>query len=32
MSRRIHLDWITLLAYAAVRGGGEFNDKSVKYT
>ena len=27
----VHLDWITLLAYAAVRGGGEFNDKSVKY-
>ena len=27
----VHLDWITLLAYAAVRGGGEFNDKSIKY-
>ena len=27
----VHLDWITLLAYAAVRGGGEFNEKSVKY-
>jgi len=26
-----HLDWITLLAYAAVRGGGEFNSKSVEY-
>ncbi len=26
-----YLDWITLLAYAAVRGGSEFNDKSVKY-
>lgn len=27
----VHLDWITLLAYAAVRGGGEFSEKSVKY-
>lgn len=27
----IHLDWITLLAYAAVRGGGEFNSKSTEY-
>lgn len=27
----IHLDWITLLAYAAVRGGGEFNKSSSKY-
>ena len=27
----VHLDWITLLAYAAVRGGGEFDDKSLKY-
>lgn len=26
-----HLDWITLLAYAAVRGGGEFNSKSAGY-
>lgn len=26
-----HLDWITLLAYAAVRGGGEFDSKSVRY-
>ena len=28
---KVHLDWITLLAYAAVRGGGEFDDKSLKY-
>lgn len=27
----VHLDWITLLAYAAVRGGGEFDDKSLGY-
>lgn len=27
----IHLDWITLLAYAAVRGGGEFDNKSESY-
>lgn len=27
----VHLDWITLLAYAAVRGGGDFNDKSLTY-
>lgn len=27
----VHLDWITLLAYAAVRGGGEFDKKSVGY-
>ena len=27
----VHLNWITLLAYAAVKGGGEFNDKSLKY-
>ena len=27
----IHLDWITLLAYAAVRGGGEFGSKSTQY-
>lgn len=27
----VHLDWITLLAYAAVRGGGEFNQKSIGY-
>ncbi len=27
----VHLDWITLLAYAAVRGGGEFNSKSTDY-
>ena len=26
-----HLDWITLLAYAAVRGGGEFGSKSTQY-
>lgn len=26
-----HLDWITLLAYAAVRGGGEFDSKSTEY-
>ena len=26
-----HLDWITLLTYAAVRGGGEFNKASLKY-
>lgn len=26
-----HLDWITLLAYAAVRGGGEFGSKSTAY-
>lgn len=26
-----HLDWITLLAYAAVRGGGEFGKKSEGY-
>ena len=26
-----HLDWITLLAYAAVRGGGEFDKKSEGY-
>ena len=25
-----HLDWITLLAYAAVRGGGEFDSKSTE--
>ena len=27
----VHLNWITLLAYAAVKGGGEFNDKSLRY-
>ena len=27
----VHLDWITLLAYAAVRGGGEFGNKSLGY-
>lgn len=27
----VHLDWITLLAYAAVRGGGEFDSKSLTY-
>ncbi len=27
----VHLDWITLLAYAAVRGGGEFDSKSAGY-
>lgn len=27
----VRLDWITLLAYAAVRGGGEFDNKSLKY-
>ncbi len=26
-----HLDWITLLAYAAVRGGGEFGSRSASY-
>ena len=25
----VHLDWITLLAYAAVQGGGEFDKKSI---
>ncbi|MCD8039501.1 MAG: M23 family metallopeptidase [Lachnospiraceae bacterium] len=28
---KVHLDWITLLAYAAVRGGGEFDAKSTDY-
>ena len=28
---KVHLDWITLLAYAAVRGGGEFDSKSTEY-
>lgn len=27
----VHLDWITLLAYAAVRGGGEFGNKAEDY-
>lgn len=27
----VHLDWIALLAYAAVRGGGEFGKKSEGY-
>lgn len=27
----VHLDWITLLAYAAVRGGGEFDNRSAEY-
>lgn len=27
----VHLDWIVLLAYAAVRGGGEFGENSEKY-
>ncbi|MBO5145864.1 MAG: hypothetical protein J6C19_10080 [Lachnospiraceae bacterium] len=27
----VHLDWITLLAYAAVRGGGRFDSKSLTY-
>lgn len=27
----VHLDWITLLAYAAVRGGGKFDNKSLTY-
>lgn len=27
----VHLDWITLLSYAAVRGGGEFGSKSLDY-
>ncbi len=27
----VHLDWITLLSYAAVRGGGEFDNKSTAY-
>lgn len=26
-----HLDWIALLAYAAVRGGGEFGSRSTEY-
>ena len=30
-NQEIHLDWITLLAYAAVQGGGKFNSKSVGY-
>lgn len=30
-SDEIHLDWITLLAYAAVRGGGKFDGKSIDY-
>ena len=29
--QEVHLDWITLLAYAAVRGGGEFDSKSMDY-
>ena len=28
---KVHLDWITLLAYPAGRGGGEFDVKSLKY-
>ncbi len=28
---KTHLDWITLLAYAAVKGGGEFGKKSEGY-
>lgn len=27
----VHLDWITLLAYAAVRGGGRFDSKAESY-
>lgn len=27
----VHLDWITLLAYAAVQGGGKFDSKSVGF-
>lgn len=27
----VHLDWIVLLSYAAVRGGGKFNGKSIDY-
>lgn len=27
----VHLDWIALLAYAAVRGGGKFDNKSLNY-
>ena len=30
-NQEVHLDWITLLAYAAVRGGGDFNNKSAVY-
>lgn len=29
--QEVHLDWITLLAYAAVQGGGNFDKKSVEY-
>lgn len=29
--KQVHLDWITLLSYAAVRGGGEFDKKSLSY-
>lgn len=29
--KEVHLDWIALLAYAAVRGGGEFDNKSLNY-
>lgn len=29
--QEVHLDWVTLLAYAAVRGGGEFDTKSIEY-
>ena len=27
----VHLDWVTLLAYAAMRGGGEFGSKAAGY-
>lgn len=30
-SQEVHLDWITLLAYAAVQGGGSFDNKSDDY-
>lgn len=29
--QEVHLDWITLLAYAAVKGGGKFDNRSVEY-
>ena len=30
-SQEVHLDWITLLAYTAVQGGGRFDNKSDDY-
>lgn len=29
-SEQIHIDWIALLAYGAVKGGGEYNKKAIK--